>query len=58
MMSSKIQLSIYIIEGLIIMFLVLNNKNHWTDNVKIIFALGIIFVLLGIIIFFWEITLK
>ena len=57
-MSSKIQLSIYIIEGSIIMFLVLNNKNHWTDNVKIIFALGIIFVLLGIIIFFWEITLK
>lgn len=58
MVSSKIQLSIYIIESLIIIFLLLNDKNHWTDNAKIILALGIVFVLLGIIIIFWEITLK
>lgn len=57
-MNIKIQLIIYGIEGLILLFFIINEKKHLINSPIIILALGIIFILLGIIIFYWEIFLK
>ena len=57
-MNITIQLIIYGIEGLILLFFIINEKKHLINSPIIILVLGIIFILLGIIIFYWEIFLK
>lgn len=49
----KIQLIIYGIEGLILLFFIINEKKHLISSPIIILVLGIIFILLGIGIFYW-----
>ena len=49
----KIQLIIYGIEGLILLFFIINEKKHLISSPIIMLVLGIIFILLGIGIFYW-----
>lgn len=57
-MNIKIQLMPYSIEGIILLFFIINEKKHLINSPIIILVLGTIFILLGIIIFCWEIFLK
>lgn len=57
-MNIKIQLMLYSIEGIIFLFFIINEKKHLINSPIIILVLGTIFILLGIIIFCWEIFLK
>lgn len=57
-MNIKIQLMLYSIEGIILLFFIINEKKHLINSQIIILVLGTIFILLGIIIFCWEIFLK
>ena len=57
-MNIKIQLRLYSIEGIILLFFIINEKKHLINSPIIILVLGTIFILLGIIIFCWEIFLK
>ena len=57
-MNIKIQLMLYSIEGIILLFFIINEKMHLINSPIIILVLGTIFILLGIIIFCWEIFLK
>ena len=57
-MNIKIQLMLYRIEGIILLFFIINEKKHLINSPIIILVLGTIFILLGIIIFCWEIFLK
>ena len=57
-MNIKIQLMLYSIEGIILLFFIINEKKHLINTTIIILVLGTIFILLGIIIFCWEIFLK
>lgn len=57
-MNIKIQLMLYSIEGIILLFFIINQKKHLINSPIIILVLGTIFILLGIIIFCWEIFLK
>ena len=57
-MNIKIQLMLYSIEGIILLFFIINEKKHLINSPIIILVLGAIFILLGIIIFCWEIFLK
>lgn len=57
-MYIKIQLMLYSIEGIILLFFIINEKKHLINSPIIILVLGTIFILLGIIIFCWEIFLK
>lgn len=57
-MNIKIQLMLYSIEGIILLFFIINEKKHLINSTIIILVLGTIFILLGIIIFCWEIFLK
>ena len=57
-MNIKIQLMLYSIEGIILLFFIINEKKHLINSPTIILVLGTIFILLGIIIFCWEIFLK
>jgi len=57
-MNIKIQLMLYSIEGIILLFFIINEKKHLKNSPIIILVLGTIFILLGIIIFCWEIFLK
>lgn len=57
-MNIKIQLMLYSIEGIILLFFIINEKKHLINIPIIILVLGTIFILLGIIIFCWEIFLK
>ena len=57
-MNIKIQLMLYSIEGIILLFFIINKKKHLINSPIIILVLGTIFILLGIIIFCWEIFLK
>ena len=56
-MNIKIQLMLYSIEGIILLFFIINEKKHLINSPIIILVLGTIFILLGIIIFCWEIFL-
>ena len=42
----------------ILLFFIINEKKHLINSPIIILVLGTIFILLGIIIFCWEIFLK
>ena len=57
-MNIKIQLMPYSIEWIILLFFIKNEKKHLINSPIIILVLGTIFILLGIIIFCWEIFLK
>ena len=57
-MNIKIQLMLYSLEGIILLFFIINEKKHLINSPIIILVLGTIFILLGIIIFCWEIFLK
>ena len=57
-MNIKIQLMLYSIEGIILLFFIINEKKHLINSPIIILVLGTIFILLGITIFCWEIFLK
>ena len=57
-MNIKIQLMLYSIEGIILLFFIINEKKDLINSPIIILVLGTIFILLGIIIFCWEIFLK
>ena len=57
-MNVKIQLIVYSIEGIIMLLFMIDEKKHFIKNPIIILVLGAIFILLGIIIFCWEILLK
>lgn len=57
-MNIKIQLMLYSIEGIILLFFIINEKKHLINSPIIILVLGTIFILLEIIIFCWEIFLK
>ena len=57
-MNIKIQLMLYSIEGIILLFFIINEKKHLINSPIIILVLGTIFILFGIIIFCWEIFLK
>ena len=57
-MNIKIQLMLYSIEGIILLFFIINQKKHLINSPIIILVLGTIFILLEIIIFCWEIFLK
>ena len=57
-MNIKIQLMLYSIEGIILLFFIINEKKHLINSPIIMLVLGTIFILLGIIIFCWEIFLK
>ena len=57
-MNIKIQLMLYSIEGIILLFFIINEKKHLINSPIIILVLGTIFILLGIIIFCREIFLK
>ena len=57
-MNIKIQLMLYSIEGIILLFFIINEKKHLINSPIIILVFGTIFILLGIIIFCWEIFLK
>jgi len=57
-MNIKIQLMLYSIEGIILLFFIINEKKHLINSPIIILVLGTIFILLGIIIFCWKIFLK
>lgn len=57
-MNIKIQLMLYSIEGIILLFFIINEKKHLINSPIIVLVLGTIFILLGIIIFCWEIFLK
>ena len=57
-MNIKIQLMLYSIEEIILLFFIINEKKHLINSPIIILVLGTIFILLGIIIFCWEIFLK
>ena len=57
-MNVKIQLIVYSIEGIIMLLFMIDEKKHLIKNPIIILVLGAIFILLGIVIFFWEILLK
>ena len=57
-MNIKIQLMLYSIEGIILLFFIINEKKHLINSPIIILVLGTIFILLGIIIFCWAIFLK
>lgn len=49
---------IYGIEGLILLFFIINEKKHLIKSRIITLVLGVIFILLGVIIIYWEIFLK
>ena len=53
-MNIKIQLMLYSIEGIILLFFIINEKKHLINSPIIILVLGTIFILLGIIIFCWK----
>lgn len=52
------QLIVYRVEGLIILLLIINQKKKIIKNPAIIVALGILFIILGAMIFYWEVLLK
>lgn len=52
------QLIVYGVEGLIILLLIINQKKKIIKNPAIIVALGILFIILGAMIFYWEVLLK
>lgn len=57
-MNFKVEVTLYIIEGIIILLFILNEKYHITNNSIIILIFGSIFILIGIILFFLDIWLK
>ena len=56
--NTMTQLIVYGVEGLIILLLIINQKKKIIKNPAIIVALGILFVILGAMIFYWEVLLK
>ena len=55
--NTMTQLIVYV-EGLIILLLIINQKKKIIKNPAIIVALGILFIILGAMIFYWEVLLK
>lgn len=56
--NTMTQLIVYGVEGLIILLLIINQKKKNIKNPAIIVALGILFIILGAMIFYWEVLLK
>mgnify|MGYP004456805353 FL=1 len=56
--NTMTQLIVYGVEGLIILLLIINQKKKIIKNPAIIVALGILFIILGAMIFYWEVSLK
>lgn len=56
--NTMTQLIVYGVEGLIILLLIINQKKKIIKNPAIIVALGILFIILGAMIFYWEVLLK
>lgn len=56
--NTMTQLLVYGVEGLIILLLIINQKKKIIKNPAIIVALGILFIILGAMIFYWEVLLK
>lgn len=56
--NTMTQLIVYGVEGLIILLLIINQKKKIIKNPAIIAALGILFIILGAMIFYWEVLLK
>ena len=56
--NTMTQLIVYGVEGLIILLLIINQKKRIIKNPAIIVALGILFIILGAMIFYWEVLLK
>lgn len=56
--NTMTQLIVYGVEGLIILLLIINQKKKIIKNLAIIVALGILFIILGAMIFYWEVLLK
>ena len=55
--NTMTQLIVYGVEGLIILLLIINQKKKIIKNPAIIVALGILFIILGAMIFYWEVLL-
>ena len=56
--NTMTQLIVYGVEGLIILLLIINQKKKIIKNPAIIVSLGILFIILGAMIFYWEVLLK
>ena len=56
--NTMTQLIVYGVEGLIVLLLIINQKKKIIKNPAIIVALGILFIILGAMIFYWEVLLK
>ncbi len=56
--NTMTQLIVYGVAGLIILLLIINQKKKIIKNPAIIVALGILFIILGAMIFYWEVLLK
>ena len=56
--NTMTQLIVYGVEGLIILLLIINQKKKIIKNPAIIVELGILFIILGAMIFYWEVSLK
>ena len=56
--NTMTQLIVYGVEGLIVLLLIINQKKKIIKNPAIIVALGILFIILGTMIFYWEVLLK
>ena len=56
--NTMTQLIVYGVEGLIILLLIISQKKKIIKNPAIIVALGILFIILGAMIFYWEVLLK
>ena len=56
--NTMTQLIVYGVEGLIILLLIINQKKKIIKNPAIIVALGILFIILEAMIFYWEVLLK
>ena len=56
--NTMTQLIVYGVEGLIILLLIINQQKKIIKNPAIIVALGILFIILGAMIFYWEVLLK
>ena len=56
--NTMTQLIVYGVEGLIILLLIIKKKKKIIKNPAIIVALGILFIILGAMIFYWEVSLK
>lgn len=55
-MSTEVQITVYALEGLIILIFIIDEKKHLVKNPFVWPILGIIFLILGVIIFFFDLS--